>query len=57
MPYRRNMTADYGNYPLPSYDRVNTSNKYLGTRDTPNSEEQIPDCKDYKSAYPISLAM
>lgn len=26
-------------------------------RDTPNSEEQIPDCKDYKTAYTISLAM
>lgn len=57
MPYRRNMTADYGNYPLPSYNRVNTSNKYLTTRDTPNSEEVIPDCKDYKSVYPVSLTM
>lgn len=56
MPYRRNMTADYGNYPLPNHDRVNTSNKYLRT-ETPNSEEQIPDCKGYKSVNQISLAM
>lgn len=57
MPYRRNMTASYGNYPSPSYDRVNTSNEYLRTRDTPNSEKQIPGFKGCKSAYPTFLAM
>lgn len=51
------MTTDFGNYPLPSYNLVDTPNEYQRTRDMPNYEKQIPGCKHYKSPYPISLPM
>lgn len=43
--------------PITKLQQSKLSNKYPWTRDTPNSEQQIPDWKGYKLAYLISLAM